>query len=34
MLHGLAAAGAEVRLSGHEHNYERFAPQIPSGASA
>lgn len=25
-------AGADVVLSGHEHNYERFAPQDPSGA--
>jgi Calcineurin-like phosphoesterase len=25
-------AGAEVILSGHEHNYERFAPQTPGGA--
>ena len=25
-------AGAEIVLSGHEHNYERFAPQTPSGA--
>ena len=27
----LHAAGAEVVLSGHEHNYERFAPQDPLG---
>jgi acid phosphatase type 7 len=25
-------AGAEIVLSGHEHLYERFAPQTPSGA--
>jgi hypothetical protein len=25
-------AGADVVLSGHEHNYERFAPQSPTGA--
>ena len=25
-------AGAEVVLSGHEHNYERYAPQTPGGA--
>jgi Calcineurin-like phosphoesterase len=25
-------AGAEVILGGHEHNYERFAPQDPDGA--
>ena len=24
-------AGADVVLSGHEHNYERFAPQTPDG---
>lgn len=24
-------AGAEVVLSGHDHNYERFAPQTPAG---
>lgn len=29
----LYAAGAEVVLNGHEHNYERFAPQDPSGAA-
>lgn len=28
----LSAAGAELVLNGHEHNYERFAPQTPSGA--
>ena len=27
----LYAAGADVVLNGHEHNYERFAPQNPSG---
>jgi hypothetical protein len=27
----LYGAGADVVLSGHEHNYERFAPQDPSG---
>jgi hypothetical protein len=27
----LYEGGAEVVLSGHEHNYERFAPQDPSG---
>jgi acid phosphatase type 7 len=25
-------AGAEVVLNGHDHDYERFAPQTPSGA--
>jgi hypothetical protein len=29
----LYAAGAEVVLSGHEHVYERFAPQTPAGAA-
>ena len=24
---------ADVVLSGHEHNYERFAPQTPNGAA-
>ena len=27
----LYAAGADVVLSGHAHNYERFAPQSPTG---
>jgi len=27
----LYAAGADVVLSGHRHNYERFAPQTPTG---
>ena len=27
----LYAAGADVVLSGHRHNYERFAPQTPAG---
>ncbi len=29
----LYAAGADVVISGHEHHYERFAPQKPSGAA-
>ena len=29
----LYAAGAELVLSGHDHDYERFAPQSPSGAA-
>jgi hypothetical protein len=29
----LYAAGAEVVVSGHDHDYERFAPQTPSGAA-
>jgi hypothetical protein len=28
----LYAAGAELVLNGHDHDYERFAPQDPSGA--
>src|SRR5262249_4939990 len=27
----LAAAGADIVLSGHDHIYERFEPQDPSG---
>lgn len=27
----LYAAGADVVLSGHDHNYQRFAPQDPEG---
>ncbi len=26
-------AGADIVISGHEHNYERFAPQTPTGAA-
>lgn len=26
--------GAELALAGHEHNYERFDPQLPSGAAS
>jgi hypothetical protein len=29
----LYAANADVVLSGHDHHYERFAPQTPSGAA-
>ena len=29
----LYAAGADVVLNGHDHDYERFAPQAPSGAA-
>jgi hypothetical protein len=25
--------GAEIAIAGHEHNYERFAPQTPTGAA-
>jgi len=29
----LYAANADVVLTGHDHNYERFAPQTPSGSA-
>jgi hypothetical protein len=29
----LYSAGAEIVLSGHNHHYERFSPQTPSGAA-
>ncbi len=29
----LYAAGAEIVLNGHEHDYERFAPQAPDGTA-
>ena len=29
----LYAAGAEIVINGHDHDYERFAPQTPSGAA-
>ena len=29
----LYAVGVDVVLNGHEHEYERFAPQTPEGAS-
>ena len=29
----LYTAGADVVLNGHVHNYERFAPQTPSGVA-
>jgi acid phosphatase type 7 len=29
----LYATGAEVVLAGHDHDYERFAPQTPSGSA-
>jgi len=29
----LYEAGAEIVISGHDHEYERFAPQTPSGAA-
>jgi hypothetical protein len=31
--HDLYNAGVDVILNGHAHNYERFAPQSPSGAA-
>ena len=30
----LFAAGAELVLNGHDHDYERFAPQTPTGSAA
>jgi len=30
----LNAAGADIVLNGHDHDYERFAPQTPTGAAA
>ena len=30
----LYGAGADLVLNGHEHNYERFAPQDPAGVAA
>ena len=30
----LHEAGAEIVLSGHEHSYERFAPQTPDGVAS
>jgi acid phosphatase type 7 len=33
LLQDLYDAGADVLLNGHEHNYERFAPQTPAGAA-
>ena len=32
LLQDLSHAGAELLLTGHQHNYERFAPQTPQGA--
>jgi len=32
-VQALYAHGAEVILTGHEHNYERFAPQTPTGVA-
>ena len=31
---GLYSAGADVVLSAHKHNYERFAPQTPKGVAS
>jgi hypothetical protein len=33
LLRDLYAAGADVLLNGHQHNYERFAPQTPAGVA-
>jgi hypothetical protein len=32
LYQALHDAGAEIVLSGHEHNYERFGPLNPAGA--
>jgi hypothetical protein len=32
LVEALYDAGAEIMLAGHEHNYERFAPQTAQGA--
>src|SRR2546427_8327733 len=29
----LYAAGADVVVAGHDHNYQRFAPQTPTGVA-
>ena len=29
----LYAAGADIVLNGHDHDYERFAPQTPAGVA-
>ena len=33
VFQALYDAGAELALSGHDHDYERFAPQNPSGGA-
>jgi len=33
LVQALYDAGAEIILSGHDHDYERFAPQTPAGAA-
>jgi hypothetical protein len=33
LLQDLYRAGADVLLNGHQHNYERFAPQTPAGVA-
>jgi hypothetical protein len=33
LFQALYDAGAELVLSGHDHDYERFAPQTPTGAA-
>jgi hypothetical protein len=30
----LQAAGADLVLNGHDHDYERFAPQLPDGTAS
>jgi hypothetical protein len=33
LFQDLYDAGAEIVLNGHNHNYERFAPQTPAGVA-
>jgi hypothetical protein len=33
LLQDLYAGGADLLLTGHQHNYERFAPQTPKGVA-
>ena len=33
LLQALYAGGVDLLLNGHQHNYERFAPQTPQGAA-
>jgi len=33
LWHALYQYGADVVVNGHQHNYERFAPQTPAGAA-
>jgi hypothetical protein len=33
LLQDLYAGGVDLLLNGHQHNYERFAPQTPEGVA-